>query len=204
MLIQQLKWKIGSIVVGESEIPEYAEKQSTYIEKLYVEPENPKPMDGAIDEILSADIIVIGPGSLYTSIIPNFLVDGITKAVNKSKAKKIYICNVMTQNGETRGFTVKKHIETLLKHSGNMKIDYVIVNDKRIEDDTIVKRYADMDQYQILITGEDLAYGVEHNMKMITGDILDTNKYVKHDTDKVSKIIKEIYLKEAKTKEFKK
>ena len=61
MLILQLKWKIGSIVVGESEIPEYAEKQSTYIEKLYVEPENPKPMDGAIDEILSADIIVIGP-----------------------------------------------------------------------------------------------------------------------------------------------
>ena len=161
-------------------------------------------MDGAIDEILSADIIVIGPGSLYTSIIPNFLVDGITKAVNKSKAKKIYICNVMTQNGETRGFTVKKHIETLLKHSGNMKLDYVIVNDKRIEDDTIVKRYADMDQYQILITGEDLAYGVEHNMKMITGDILDTNKYVKHDTDKVSKIIREIYINEAKTKEFKK
>ena len=61
MLILQLKWKIGSIVVGESEIPEYAEKQNTYIEKLYVEPENPKPMDGAIDEILSADIIVIGP-----------------------------------------------------------------------------------------------------------------------------------------------
>ena len=61
MLIWQLKWKIGSIVVGESEIPEYAEKQNTYIEKLYVEPENPKPMDGAIDEILSADIIVIGP-----------------------------------------------------------------------------------------------------------------------------------------------
>ena len=94
----------------------------------------------------------------------------------------------MTQNGETRGFTVKEHIETLLKHSGNMKIDYVIVNDKRIEDDIIVKRYADMDQYQILITG----------------DILDTNKYVKHDTDKVSKIIREIYLKEANTKEFKK
>jgi len=110
----------------------------------------------------------------------------------------------MTQNGETRGFTVKEHIETLLKHSGNMQIDYVIVNDKRIEDDIIVKRYADMDQYQILITGEDLAYGVEHNMKMITGDILDTNKYVKHDTDKVSKIIREIYLKEANTKEFKK
>ena len=132
------------------------------------------------------------------------MVDGITDAVNKSKAKKIYICNVMTQNGETRGFTVKEHIETLLKHSGNMKIDYVIVNDKIIEDDIIVKRYADMDQYQILITGEDLAYGVEHNMKMITGDILDTNKYVKHDTDKVSKIIREIYLKEANTKEFKK
>ena len=61
MLIWQLKWKIGSIVVGESEIPEYAEKQNTYIEKLYVDPENPKPMDGAIDEIMGADIIVIGP-----------------------------------------------------------------------------------------------------------------------------------------------
>ena len=61
MLILQLKWKIGSIVVGESEIPEYAEKQNTYIEKLYVDPENPKPMDGAIDEIMGADIIVIGP-----------------------------------------------------------------------------------------------------------------------------------------------
>ena len=60
MLIQQLRWKIGKTIIGESEIPEYAEKQNTYIEKLYVDPESPKPMDGAIDEIMGADIIVIG------------------------------------------------------------------------------------------------------------------------------------------------
>lgn len=115
----------GSIIKGESNIPESGKK----IKRLFTEPLNCKPLEDAILAIHDADLIILGPGSLYTSVIPNLLINDIAKAVNNSKAKKIYVCNIMTQPGETDGFSVSDHIKTLIKHARYDKIiDAVLVN----------------------------------------------------------------------------
>lgn len=115
----------GSIIKGESNIPESGKK----IKRLFTEPLNCKPLEDAILAIHDADLIILGPGSLYTSVIPNLLINDIAKAVNNSKAKKIYVCNIMTQPGETDGFSVSDHIKTLIKHAKYDKIiDAVLVN----------------------------------------------------------------------------
>lgn len=115
----------GSIIKGESNIPESGKK----IKRLFTEPFNCKPLEDAILAIHDADLIILGPGSLYTSVIPNLLINDIAKAVNNSKAKKIYVCNIMTQPGETDGFSVSDHIKTLIKHAKYDKIiDAVLVN----------------------------------------------------------------------------
>ena len=114
-----------SIIRGESNIPESGKK----IKRLFTEPSNCKPLEDAILAIHDADLIILGPGSLYTSVIPNLLIKDIARAVNDSKAKKIYVCNIMTQPGETDGFTVSDHIKTLLNHAKQDKIiDAVLVN----------------------------------------------------------------------------
>lgn len=115
----------GSIIKGESNIPESGKK----IKRLFTEPENCKPLEDAICAIHDADIIILGPGSLYTSVIPNLLINDIAKAVNDSKAKKIYVCNIMTQPGETDGFSVSDHLKTLINHAKYDKIvNAVLVN----------------------------------------------------------------------------
>ena len=118
----------GSIVEGESQIPDEAIKQKSPIKKLMIEPADAKALPDAIDAILEADAIVMGPGSLYTSVIPNLLVKDIANAIKKSKALKMYVSNIMTQPGETDGFKVSDHIKTLIKHVGKNVIDYVVVN----------------------------------------------------------------------------
>lgn len=115
----------GTIIKGESNIPESGKK----IKRLFTEPTNCKPLEDAIIAIHDADLIILGPGSLYTSVIPNLLINDIAKAVSDSKAKKIYVCNIMTQPGETDGFSVSDHIKTLIRHAKYEKIiDAVLVN----------------------------------------------------------------------------
>lgn len=115
----------GSIIKGESNIPESGKK----IKRLFTEPDNCKALEDVIWAIQDADIIILGPGSLYTSVIPNLLINDIAKAVNNSKAKKIYVCNIMTQPGETDGFSVSDHIKTIIQHAKYDKIiDAVLVN----------------------------------------------------------------------------
>ncbi len=116
----------GTIVKGESNIPHSKKK----IKKLYTEPENCKPLHDVIEAINDCDLIILGPGSLYTSVIPNLLIDEISEAISKSHAKKIYICNIMTQPGETDDFAVSKHVNTILSHAKYPNIiDTVLVND---------------------------------------------------------------------------
>lgn len=107
----------GASVVGESKIAAKKKQQNCRIHKVRLEPERPKALPHAIDAILSADMIILGPGSLYTSIIPNLLVDGIVQALEQSKAPKIYVLNIMTQDGETEGYTAFDHLHALLQHS---------------------------------------------------------------------------------------
>lgn len=118
--------KDGSHIDGESNIGVHRENNG--IERVYLTPESPKAVDGVLKAIKKADVIVLGPGSLYTSIIPNLLVDGVVDAIKKSSALKIYVCNIMTQAGETEGYSVSDHLEAIERHSYRGIADVVIVN----------------------------------------------------------------------------
>ena len=129
------KLQNGNIVEGESQIPEEAIKQNSRIDELRIKPENAKPLKEALDALKEADAIVMGPGSLYTSITSNLLVKDISKAVRKSNAIKIYISNIMTQPGETTGFKVSDHLKVLRKYGGKDIVDYAIVNTGEITEE---------------------------------------------------------------------
>ncbi|MFD1739388.1 uridine diphosphate-N-acetylglucosamine-binding protein YvcK [Bacillus salitolerans] len=118
----------GTIVSGESKIP-YSGKK---IKRVFLTPENIDPLTETLKVIKMADLIVIGPGSLYTSILPNLLVPKIGEAVVKSNALKVYICNVMTQAGETLNYTASDHVQALYDHIGSSFIDTILVNDEEI------------------------------------------------------------------------
>jgi uncharacterized cofD-like protein len=114
----------GALVVGESRIPE----GNGAIEHVFLDPSNPPVNPEAEQAILDAELIVVGPGSLYTSILPNLLVDGMVEALRATPAVKVYVCNVATQPGETTGFTVSQHLDAIEAHVGGNLFDYVVVN----------------------------------------------------------------------------
>lgn len=118
----------GSIVVGESQIP-LAGKP---IKRVFLDPADAVPLNDALSAISEADIIVLGPGSLYTSILPNLLVQGLFQEIKRSDAQKLYICNVMTQPGETDGYTAADHVEAMYRHVGGPFLDTIMVNSAQI------------------------------------------------------------------------
>jgi uncharacterized cofD-like protein len=118
----------GALVAGESQIPLAGKK----IKRVFLEPSDASPLNEALLAIADADAILIGPGSLYTSIIPNLLVRGLFSAVSRSTAPKIYICNVMTQPGETDGFAASYHVQAMYQHVGEAFLDTIIVNSAKL------------------------------------------------------------------------
>ncbi len=134
----------GRIIHGESTIPEAHGK----IKRLYTEPANCKALPDVIQAIRDAELIILGPGSLYTSVIPNLLVKEISEEIIKSKAKKIYVCNIMTQPGETDNYTVSDHLKALIQHAGSNKIvDAVLVNDYL--PDNLAGKYQEAGSYPV-------------------------------------------------------
>lgn len=116
----------GYVVEEKDRIPEVVNDKMTKINRVYLKPSNCKPAPGVIDAIKQADSIIIGPGSLYTNIIPNLLVNGVAKAIKESKAIKIYINNIMTEPGQTDDYTVADHLRAIKEHCGDGLIDYCI------------------------------------------------------------------------------
>jgi uncharacterized cofD-like protein len=116
-------------VEGESQIP----LSPGRIRRIWLDPDNPPAFPQSIQAILNADVIVVGPGSLYTSILPNLLVPDITQAIRASRALKLYICNLTTQPGETDGFSCRDHIFALENHLGPNLFDIIVVNKKNAE-----------------------------------------------------------------------
>lgn len=139
-VVLNARLKDGSIITGESSIGERT-NTDIGIDRVFLTPGSAKPVAAAIDAILNADIIVMGPGSLYTSVIPNLLVDGITDAIKESRAKKVYVCNIMTQPGETDGYTASQHLDALEKHSFKGIADYIVINDADIPE-SVKENYA--------------------------------------------------------------
>ena len=128
----QSQFEDGSTVFGESAIFYHKKDTRKRIQRVVLTPEHPRAFPESLNAIARADLILIGPGSLYTSIIPNLLVDGIVEAIRESRALKIYVCNVMTQEGETEGYTASDHIRALFNHSCPGLFDLCLVNDAPI------------------------------------------------------------------------
>ncbi|HNB52395.1 MAG TPA: YvcK family protein [Anaerolineales bacterium] len=115
-------------VAGESQIPEMSGRMAGKVRRVWLEPNTPSPYPKAVQAILSADLIVVGPGSLYTSILPNLLVPDITAAIRASRGVKMYVCNVATQPGETQGYSVGDHLRALEEHVGKDLFDLILCN----------------------------------------------------------------------------
>ena len=116
----------GSVVEEKDTIPEIVNDKLTKINRVYLKPSNCKPAPGVLEAIKEADSIIIGPGSLYTNVIPNLLVNGVAKAIKESKAIKIYVNNIMTEPGQTDDYSVEDHIKAIIEHCGEGLIDYCI------------------------------------------------------------------------------
>ena len=157
----EAEFENGATVVGESKIFYCKKQEDCRIRQVRLIPSRPKALPEAVSAIADADMIVLGPGSLYTSIIPNLLVDGIVKAIRESDALKVYVCNVMTQDGETEGYTVSDHIRALFKHSCPGLFDLCLTNSSPIPP-AVVQRYAQEGAEPIFCDRESVeALGVE-------------------------------------------
>ena len=176
----------GEIIEGESKIPSEVIVRKTSIKKLAIKPIDAKPLEEAIKSINGADVIIMGPGSLYTSIIPNLLVKGIPEAICKSPAKKVYISNVMTQPGETDGFKVSNHLKVLMDYGVAGNIDYVIANNGIIPPD-IKEKYARENAELVVLDYENIS---NLNVNVIEADLIKiTKRYVKHNAEKLAELI---------------
>lgn len=187
---------------GESILPAEAIKDNKKIKRVELCPKDVEPLDGVITAINKSDIILIGPGSLYTSIIPNLLVKGVTEAILSSPAKKIYVQNVMTQHGETDEMSVKDHVEAIFEHSDKI-FDSIIINNKVLSED-LKKKYQEEYQEQIFLTDGDKKFLEEEAIDYIEGDCLDGGDYVRHDSEKLANMIIDYYIRTRRVKTYEK
>ncbi|WP_284141108.1 MULTISPECIES: YvcK family protein [unclassified Virgibacillus] len=177
----------GTIVSGESNIP-LANKQ---IKRVFLRPEPVQPLPNAIQAINEADLVVISPGSLYTSILPNLIIPGIDAAIRQTKAKVIYVCNVMTQAGETTGYAASDHVKAIWNHIGEDCVDAVVVHNEPINE-RILHVYAEENAVPVQYDIEKL---LEMGLQIIEGDIITQHHFtLRHDTHKISKLLHSIVL----------
>ena len=187
----------GARVQGESKISDFKKAQDCRIESVRLLPEHPQALPEAIRAIEEADLILLGPGSLYTSVIPNLLVDGISEAVCASKAMKIYICNIMTQDGETEGMTASDHVKALLRHSGPGLVDICLCNSAPVRPG-LLERYKEEDAAPIVVDKEAIeALGVELVTRPLASETLD---YARHSFARLSAAVLELYEERASTR----
>lgn len=180
------KLKNGAIVEGESKISAGVAQHKSPIDQIMLDPPNAKALSEAIQAIKDADAVILGPGSLYTSIIPNLLVKDINNALHKTKALKLYVCNIMSQPGETDNFNVEDHISALHRHAGNDIIDYVVANVGTI-DKSLEERYLEEGSSIVRINEEAVdAMGI----KIIEGNFVKVRKgFIRHDAEKLAAIL---------------
>jgi uncharacterized cofD-like protein len=172
-------------VHGESKISDTGRA----IHRLYLQPEHPAAYPEAIKAILEADLIVLGPGSLYTSLLPNLLVDGIYRALLASSALRVYVCNVATQRGETDGYGVAEHVQALRRHLSEDVFHYVLANNRT--DVTIPERYPST---VVSVPTENAA-----EFHVVTADVVDPESPLRHDSAKLAQALIRLYYEKAST-----
>jgi uncharacterized cofD-like protein len=179
----------GTTVQGEEDITKYGKESGARIEAIWIEPEDAKAPIEAVASIEKADMILFGPGSLYTSIIPNLLIRDIKEAIKRSSALRVFIVNAMTQPGETDGFTAYDHLKTFLHFSGLNGVDAVIVN-TRMPSGELLKRYLEENQEPVT---PDIAKIAREEVRVFAEDLIgEGNSFVRHDPDRLTDLIMKI------------
>lgn len=185
-MILKARLKNGRIVQGESNIPKAALEYNSGIDEVFIEPKDAKAIKEALIALNEADAVILGPGSLYTSIIPNLLVREIREALNKTKALRIYVSNVMTQPGESDNYSVSDHIMAINKHAKCKVIDYVLVNIGTINSD-LEEKYLKDNSNIVNINEEEVK---KLGIGVIKSDLVKVRKgYVRHDEKKLASIL---------------
>lgn len=178
------KLKDGTTVRGETSIT----ASRAGIESLHLEPEQCLPLPETLAAIRAADVITVGPGSLYTSILPNLLVAKVARVIGESPATKIFICNLMTQPGETDGYTARKHLETVKRYAPEIQFDYVVVNNRRIAPEQ-ADRYRAEGAFQIGLDDDELDQSIAGDTEIIRADLLDRGEKVRHDSERLAQVV---------------
>jgi uncharacterized cofD-like protein len=171
----------GTIIYGESHITAAKKK----IKQIFLEEDDIEVTKEVLKAIEKADMIVFGPGSLYTSIIPNLLVPGVKDALNTSKAKKVYICNVMTEPGETDNYPVSKHVRVLESYLGQGLIDSIIANDDKNINQAVLNKYKAIDAELVAIDYDEI---IKLNKEFITDKFIYVNEknHIRHNSNKIA------------------
>jgi uncharacterized cofD-like protein len=175
----------GTVINGESNIPHSDSK----IEEVYLEPRNVGAYPGSLQAILDAEMVVIGPGSLFTSILPNLLVKQVVQALKASPALKVYVTNVATQPGETIGFDLSAHLQAIEDHVGKGVFDYILVNNNF---DTEFKP-----EWNISPVRNDIV-AVSGGTQIIEANLVDVSRPTRHDPEKLSKVLVKLVLAKRK------
>ena len=181
----------GVVVKGESNLPTESINYQSGIKKVFLDPSNPEPFENALFAIENADCILVGPGSLFTSVLPNLIIEKISGSIKKSKALKIYISNIMTQPGETDGYKLSDHINAISEHCGEVLFDFIIANDGVIPDE-YYEKYKNDGQNMVKIDKEN----IPENIEIITENLVQIkNGLLRHNTKKLAIVIMKLILK---------
>lgn len=193
----------GTIIEGESKIPNRGRYKDIPIKRVFIKPEDAEPLQEALNAIDEADAIILGPGSLYTSIIPNLLVNDIVKHIEESDAVKIYVANIMTQPGETDGYSIGDHIEAIQNYASNNNsriIDYALVNRSSLPEE-LYGKYIDDGAKEVVIDRERVE---KLGIKIIEEELLDVSKnLIRHNSERLAQIIIELILDDRISKDKK-
>lgn len=173
----------GSEVVGESEIVAANKSHKKHIRAMSMMPETPMVYSHVADSLEKADIIILGPGSLYTSIIPNLIVDGVCEAIRRAKGKVVYVSNIMTQPGETDDFTLLEHVQVIEEYLGKNIIEHIVANDSW-PDSAVINHYNE--------DGAELVLPLVEDPRITAVPLVTLGRkygYVRHDTEMLAKTI---------------
>lgn len=188
----------GTVIENKNNIPDIVNSKTSKISRVFINPYNCKPAPGVIEAIMDADAIVIAPGSLYTNIIPNLLVKGVTKAIRESKAFKIYVSNLMTEPGQTYNYSLSDHINAINNHAGGKIIDYCIYDTGEIVPEYI--RKYNMQGYELI--EQDIQKVKNQGIKLMQRNVsCMQGEYIRHDSNLVAQAIIELVCEDLKFKD---
>ena len=199
-IVLQAEFEDGSHIRGETHITDYKKHTESVIRRISLDPPEPPALPEALEAIREADMIIFGPGSLYTSVIPNLLTQGVADAVRACPGVKVYVMNVMTQDGETENYTAADHVRALQDHGGKALFQYVLVNNQPIPSE-LLEAYRRENAVPVPVDANDLrALGTEPVFAPVARW---RDGLIRHDPAALSESLMKLYLANAATRKAK-